>query len=90
MLQHVAGLELSAGASNDGQADLLAQPIMGHRVGGDLEHAGVAQRQFLYAGGVDVMAAAYDQVLLAPDDAQRALAVELPQVAAHEPAVGVE
>jgi hypothetical protein len=50
----------------------------------------VLDRQILDVRGVDVVAAADDQVFLAPDDLQIALGVEAPEVAGEKPAARVE
>src|ERR1051325_6853800 len=55
-----------------------------------MRHEAVAHREILDPRRVDVVAAADDQVLLAPDDFEAALGVEAAEIAAHEPALAVE
>ena len=55
-----------------------------------LSTAGCLIARFSMSRGMDVVAAADDEVLLASDDLQVAALVEAAEVAAHEPAAGVE
>ena len=74
----------------DGEADPFAQSLVGNRKRGRFGNAGVAMRQILDAGRVNVVAATNNQVLLATDDLQTVLRVEDAEVSAHEPARLVE
>src|SRR5216684_4343015 len=74
----------------DRQAHLLAEPLIGDREGSNAGHGGMAHREVLDPGRVDVVAAADDQILLAADDFEAALFVEPPEIARHEPAAAVE
>src|SRR5712692_10299775 len=74
----------------DRQAHLLAEPLIGDREGSNAGHGGMAHREVLDPGRVDVVAAADDQILFAPDDFEAALVVEPSEIARHEPAAAVE
>ena len=90
MFQDLVGCQRRALARDDGEADAFAEAAVRDRECGCLEHAGVLQRHALDAPGVDVVAAADDEVLLASHDLQVAVGVEASQITAHEPAAGVE
>ena len=61
---------------DDVRAGALAQPRIGHGDDGRGDHAGVAEHQQLHLLGVDLLAAAVDQVLDAALDGDAALAVD--------------
>src|SRR5712691_4853510 len=74
----------------DRQAHLLAEPLIGDREGSNAGHGGMAHREVLDPGRVDVVAAADDQILFAADDFEATLIIEPSEIARHEPAAAVE
>src|SRR3954462_13629221 len=91
LLLHEA-LELVGGdvlplLEDHGGADLLAHRLVGHADHRGLEHALVLVEDLLDLARVDVVAAADDQLLLAVDDEEVAVLVDLAHVAGVEPAV---
>ena len=89
MLEELHAAHGGAVARDDGEAHALAQTVVRDGIGGGLEHARVLQREVFDVRGMDVVAAADDEVFLAADDLQIAVRVEAPEVAAHEPAAAL-
>src|SRR4051812_15167392 len=87
--QNAAGQRYTI-AWDDCQTHAFAQSSVGYGVSSRLEHTGMFDRQILDVGRMDVVPAADDQVLFAPDDSQVSSLIERPQISAHEPAFGIE
>ena len=84
----VLGRQLAALAQHHGGGHVLAQPHVRHA-----EHAALGDRRMVVHGGldlgaIDVLATAQHHVLLAVDDEDEAVGVDLGDVAGVEPAVG--
>src|SRR3954447_10046380 len=79
--------DLLALLQRDRRADLLAQLGMRHPDHGRLAHRGVLVEDLLDLARIDVVATADDHVLLAVDDEEVAVLVDLCHVAGVEPAV---
>src|SRR5262245_4757471 len=77
-------------AARDGDADALAEPRIGHGETGDPLHLAMAQCQRLDVGGIDVVAAANDEVLEAALDFEVAVLVYAAKITRHEPAIAIE
>ena len=73
-----------------GEADALAQPVVGDGYCRGPLDTGVAHRELFDPRRVDIVAAADDDLLLAPGEAEISVLVDPAHVAGHEPAVVVE
>src|SRR4029078_1140648 len=71
-----------------GRADFLAEVVVGYPDHGHLAHRRVLVQDFLDLAWVDVVAAPDDHVLLAVDNVEVAVLVDLGQVSAAAPDVG--
>ncbi len=81
-------MSVDAVADADDRADLLAEPFVGHADDRGFGDVRVLVQRGFDLGGVDVLAAADDDVLQAVDDVEVAVGVETAEVAGVEPAVG--
>src|SRR5829696_7900146 len=84
---HVVLTRVRALLEHDRRADLLAHLLVGHRHDRGLGDGGVLVEHLLDLARVDVVAAADDHVLLAVDDEEVAVLVDLRHVPGAEPAV---
>ena len=75
------------GRGDDECGDLLAEPGVGHADHRRLEHVRVLVQRLLHLARVHVVAAADDHLLLAVDEKQVAVVVDVADVAGGEPAV---
>src|SRR6516162_4514916 len=73
-----------------GQADAFAEPRIANWKCGRLLYRSVAQCQRLDTGGMNVAAAADDNILLAAGDPEITCLVDPAEIAGHEPALRVE
>src|SRR3954453_6261638 len=83
----LVGVARGALGQRPGGADLLAELLVGHADHRRLDHRRVLVEHLLDLARVDVVAAADDHVLLAVDDEEVPVLVDLRHVAAVEPAV---
>src|SRR5712691_6985484 len=77
---------LGAGLERDDRFHLLAKPLVGDTDDGRLGHGGMCVDDLLDLTRVDVEAASDDHLLLAIDDEEEAVLVDIAQVAGVEPA----
>ena len=75
-------------ARHDERAAFLAEPRIGHPDHGHLPDRGMLQQKLLDLARADFQATAVDDVLLAPDDSDVAVAVHGREVVAEQPALG--
>src|SRR5207244_12048556 len=76
-----------AGAQRDERRDLFAELAVRHADDGGLRHRGMRAERGLDLRGIDGIAAAQDQVLLAADDAHETLVRHAHEIARAKPAV---
>ncbi len=79
--------ELATGTHHHECADVLAEHLVRYSDDRGLLDVGVLEQHRLDIGRVDVVAAADDQVLLAADEVQEPVLVEVAEVTAAQPAV---
>src|SRR5215216_349210 len=89
-LTQLVGVDLLALLEHDGGADLLAHLVVGDADDGGLGDRGVLVEDLFDLARVHVVAAADDHLLLAVDDEEVAVLVDLAHVAGAEPAILVE
>src|SRR5215472_8586925 len=90
MFEHILGLYRLAGSRHHDETNALSETWVGHRYCRSALHRVMPCRQRLNFCWIDIVAAAYNNILLAAGNAQIALLIDPAEIAGHEPAVAVE
>src|SRR5262245_16577201 len=90
IVQDIVGADAGARPEHDVAHDLLAPDAVGHTDGGDLDHVGLLHEEAVDLERRDVDAAADDQLLLAPGEAEEPVGIDEAEVAGTDAAAAVD